>query len=215
MGSRETPPGGEPESAAAVWDERYSAPGHTFGTRPNEFVVEMVAGLPPGRALDVACGEGRHAVWLAARGHEVTGVDVSPVAIAKAGALAVESGVSVDLVIADLAAYEPAAGAYDLVLLAYVQLPDALRRTVHVRAAAALAPGGTLALVAHHRDNLERGIGGPPTVEVLFDEEQLLADFASLSVARCEEVLRVVAAGTPEQATAVDVVCVATGPGDS
>ena len=89
-------------------------------------------------------------------------------------------------------------------LLAYLQLPEPPRQAVHRRAVAAVAPGGTLALVAHHRDNLVRGVGGPPTPDVLFDEEQLRSDFAALSVVRCEEAHRAVG-----DATAIDIVCVA------
>ena len=75
------------------WDRRYAEPQLVWSAEPNRFLVEELAGLPPGRALDLACGEGRNAIWLARRGWEVTGVDFSGVAIDKAGRMAAEAGV--------------------------------------------------------------------------------------------------------------------------
>jgi SAM-dependent methyltransferase len=73
---------------AAEWDARYAGKNLVWEAEPNRWVVEVCAGLPPGRALDLACGEGRNALWLARQGWRVTGVDFSRVALERAGDLA-------------------------------------------------------------------------------------------------------------------------------
>ena len=93
------------------WDARYgAAPELVWTAEPNRFVVEELAGLRPGRALDLAAGEGRNAVWLAERGWEVTAVDFSAVAATRGQQLARERGVDVTWVVADLLGYAPLAG---------------------------------------------------------------------------------------------------------
>lgn len=175
----------------AAWNERYSTRGMVWGREPNRFVAEFAADLEPRRVLDLGCGQGRNAVWLAERGHRVTGVDLSDAGIADARSLAGEAGVEVDFLVADLAGeWTPLAGAFDLVLLSYLQLPPEKRIPVHAEAARALAPGGQLFLIAHHSDNIERGVGGPPYPEVLFDEDLLASDFADLEILRNEKVFR-------------------------
>jgi SAM-dependent methyltransferase len=151
------------------WDRRYEGHDLVWTAEPNRFVREAVAGLAPGSALDLACGEGRNAVWLAGRGWTVTGVDFSEVALAKARALAERRGVEgVRLVTADLTTFVPARGAFDLVVVAYLQLPAAALGPILDRAIDAVAPGGTFFLVAHDRANLECGHGGPRSPDVLY-----------------------------------------------
>lgn len=193
----------------AKWDERYASEGLVWGREPNRFVVEAVTDLPPGTALDLGCGQGRNALWLASRGHRVTGIDLSPVAIGQAKALAAEAGLDLELEAADLTTWEPGGRRWDLVLLAYLQLPPEDRRKVHAAAVEALAPGGTLVLVAHHAANLTEGVGGPPYPEVLYDEDTIREDFADLEIERCERVLRdVEGADRP----AIDLLCIARKP---
>jgi len=134
---------------AADWDARYAEhqmrhdrDGTLWGVEPNRFVARDLAGLPPGRALDLACGEGRNAIWLAERGWQVTAVDFSSVAIDRGRELAEHRGVTVDFVVADLLGWVPEPEHYDLVVLAYLQLPDDERRAVFGRAARAVAAGG-------------------------------------------------------------------------
>lgn len=150
----------------------------------------MVEGLPRGTALDVACGRGRNAVWLAARGHSVTAIDLSDVAIDQARELAAARGVGVDFTVADFLTWNVPEQRFDLVLLSYLQLPPADRLPAHRRAATAVGPGGHLLLVAHHRENLLLGIGGPDDPAVLYDETMLAGDFAGLIIERNERVIR-------------------------
>jgi len=124
-----------------AWDERYSTEDLLWGVEPNRFLVEETGGLAPGRALDLATGHGRNAVWLAEQGWSVTGVDFSEVGLAKAGDLAGAPRRRRGWVAADLNAYEPEDGAYDLVDVLYLQLPEPELRRSCGGAALALAPG--------------------------------------------------------------------------
>jgi SAM-dependent methyltransferase len=193
------------------WNERYAGTELVWTASPNRFLVAELDGLAAGRALDLACGEGRNAVWLAERGWRVTGVDFADVALAKARRLAAARGVEVEWVEADVRAWEPPAGAFDLVVLLYLQLPAHERRVVHERAAAAVAPGGSLLVVAHHATNPAEGYGGPKDPAVLFTEHDVVADVPALEIVRAERVRRPVP--TPEgEAVALDVLVRAERP---
>jgi SAM-dependent methyltransferase len=174
---------------ANAWDERYAATGLVWSAGPNQFVEREVADLSPGRALDLACGEGRNARWLADRGWQVTAVDFSPVAIGKARQ--VSDGV--DWQVGD-ALTAPLPDSLDLVVIAYLQVPPDERRTAVRRSFDALAPGGTLLVVAHDSTNIAEGTGGPQEPAVLFTAEDVLADLAGcdLEVRRAERVARAV-----------------------
>lgn len=155
--------------------------------------------LAPGRALDLACGEGRNAVWLAEQGWQVTGVDFSEVAIEKARRLATARKVEVEWLVADLLQFQLPSEAFELVLLFYLQLPAAERQQIVRAAADAVAPGGTLLLVAHDSRNLEQGYGGPKEPDVLYTAEEVIADLNGLEVERAELVERPVDAPEGER----------------
>lgn len=138
-----------------AWDERYaSAPELVWTAEPNRFVVEEVAGLSPGRAIDLAAGEGRNAVWLAQQGWEVTAVDFSPVAIERGRELARQRNVTVDWHVADVTTYTPPADGFDLVLIAYLHLPAAEIAVVLSHARDAVRAGGIVLVVGHDLANL-------------------------------------------------------------
>ena len=177
------------------WDDRYSGAEFERTTRPNQFVAAELAGLPPGRALDLAAGEGRNTVWLAERGWRVTAVDFSRVGLEKGRKLRAARGVDearVDWIVADLREYEPEPGVFDLVLVAYVQVAPELRATVLGRAAAATAPGGTVFVIGHDLTNLAEGVGGPQDPDVLYTPETVSAELTGLRVVRAERVHRTV-----------------------
>jgi SAM-dependent methyltransferase len=189
------------------WDERYRQAEQVWGSAPNRFVAEELADLAPGRALDLACGEGRNALWLAARGWRVTAVDFSPAALAKGRAAAETAGLELTWIAADLTGYAPEPGAYDLVLIAYLHLPEPAFRTVLDRAAAALAPGGTLLVVGHDATNPAHGTGGPQDPAILYTPETVTAALGALRVERAERVSRPVdGAARP----AIDTLVIAT-----
>ena len=176
---------------AHAWDERYAATELMWSVEPNLFVARECADLPPGRAVDLAAGEGRNAIWLARRGWEVTAVDFSAVAIDKGRRLAGDT--EVEWVVADATTWQGEA-VHDLAVIAYLQLPAEERRAAVRAAYAALAPGGTFLLVAHDTTNLTEGTGGPQDASVLMTAEDVLADLAGhrLDVVRAERVNRVV-----------------------
>jgi SAM-dependent methyltransferase len=166
-----------PAFDAAFWDDRYRQTGSVWGIAPNRWVEQEVGSLPPGRALDLACGEGRNAIWLASRGWQVDAVDFSAVAIEKGRAAADRDGVAVTWHVADALDYDATTDA-DLVLLSYLQLPAERRRRAVRRGAGALARGGTLLVVAHDSRNLTEGTGGPQDPAVLYTAEDVTGDLA-------------------------------------
>jgi len=172
------------------WDRRYAERKLVWSAEPNRFLVAETQALPPGRALDLACGEGRSALWLAERGWRVTAVDYSGVALEKAQRLAERRGVEVDWVLADLLDYEPEACAFDLVLVLYLHVSGDERRRILARAAGAVAPGGTFLLVGHDLSNLTEGWGGPSDASRLYTAAEIAAELPGLEVVKAERVYR-------------------------
>ena len=196
-----------------AWNERYATRGMVWGTDPNQFLAEYATGLTPRRILDLGCGQGRNAVWLAAQGHRVTGIDLSPVAIDQARKLAADHTVEVSFEVGNvLEDWTPPTGAFGLVVLSYLQLPPHDRRVAHAKATEAVAPGGTVWLIAHHSDNITDGVGGPQFPEVLFDESALAADFSDLEILRNEKVYRDTESEDGLVRAAHDILLVATKP---
>ena len=185
------------------WDKRYAAVENLWAAKPNRFLVAEVADLEPGRALDLACGEGQNAIWLASTGWDVTGVDYSEVAVSKARARAQGDGVRVDFLCDDLVTYEPESGAFDLVLILYLHIPAGERPGVLERAASALAPGGTFVLLGHDTTNLTEGVGGPSDPTLLFTPDEIAAELPGLEIEKAERVFRDV---TGEERDAIDAL---------
>ena len=189
---------------ARGWDERYAAADLVWSATPNRFVEAELSQLPPGRALDVAAGEGRNALWLAGLGWQVTAVDFSLVGLDKGRELQErhERGrdLHVDWVHADVLTYDPGPVPFDLALVAYLQLSADERRTAVRRAFGALRAGGTFFLVAHDATNLSEGTGGPQDPAVLYTAEEVLGDLDGerFEVERAERVARVVEASDDE-----------------
>jgi SAM-dependent methyltransferase len=195
---------------SSAWDARYAAaPDLVWTGEPNRFVVEELQDLPPGRALDLAAGEGRNAMWLAARAWQVTAVEFSSVAVERGRRLARERGVGVEWTIADLLDYVPAADSFDLVLVIYLHLHRADMARVLRRARTALATGGTLLVVGHDLANLTAGVGGPQDPAILQTPEGIVADLDGLRVRRAETARRPVRVDD-RTVDALDTVVVAT-----
>lgn len=195
-----------------MWNDRYRDSELVWSAGPNQFVEAVCADLPPGRAIDLAAGEGRNAIWLAERGWDATALDFSDVAIDKAKQLAERRGVTITAAVADLNDHVPDAGAYDLVIVAYLQLPDDQLTPILGRAASAVAPGGTFLLISHDLSNLDGGHGGPQRPEVLTTPDQVVAAIGNeLTVERAEVVERHVTTDDGER-TALDTLVVAVRP---
>lgn len=129
------------------WDEIWSGT-DDIGSGSDELLAAYVESLTPGRALELGCGSGRNAVWLAQKGWQVTAVDFSTAAVAKVKQLSQQAGVTVHAETADAASYRPN-GHFDLITSFYIQLPTSERRRMLATASDALAPGGSLLFVSH------------------------------------------------------------------
>jgi SAM-dependent methyltransferase len=174
-----------------AWNQRYQQKDFVWSVEPNRFLVPEAEGLTPGRALDLAAGEGRNAVWLATRGWSVTAVDWSEVGLEKGRLLAEHQAVTVDWVLADLREWEPPHQAFDLVIVLYLQPPAEVRSLVWPKAAGAVGKGGHLVAIGHDVNNLTEGWGGPPNRGFLYGTDEVVeAVEDQLEVVRAERVLR-------------------------
>lgn len=176
-----------------MWDDRFAEAEYAYGTEPNDFLVEVADRLAPGKALCIAEGQGRNAVWLAGRGFAVTAMDQSAVGLARAQELAASRGVTIATVAADLGDFDLGEGAWNTIVSIFAHLPQPLRGDVHARVVRAMAPGGTLLLEAYSPAKFDHpGSGGPPPSQAdrlaLLDE--LVADFAGLEPVIAREVVR-------------------------
>lgn len=196
---------------AAEWDARYVGSDLVWGAEPNRFVAAELDDLPAGRALDVACGEGRNAIWLARRGWSAVGVDFSATAIDRARALAEQAGVSArtEFVVGDVVAGALPDGPFDAVVVAYLQLPADQRRRALQHAAAQVGPAGVLVVIGHDSTNLTDGVGGPQDPAVLFSPADVLADIGPEYVVRTAERVRRPVATPDGERAAIDALVVA------
>lgn len=168
-----------------IWNDRYRAAGadYFYGTSPNRFLAERVARFSRGESvLSVADGEGRNSVWLARQGLKVAAIDISPVGVAKAQALAAAHGATVDFTVGDILAQDwPPPGqraSFDWVVAIFVQFVGPETRPRQFAALrAAVRPGGRLLLHGYTPKQVEFATGGPSAVENLYTRELLLAAF--------------------------------------
>ena len=163
----------------AGWEERYRARPAIWSGRPNPQLVAEAERLTPGRALDIGCGEGADAVWLAERGWHVTAVDIAATALQRAAEQAATRGADladrITWTHADLRESPPAEGAYDLVSSQFMHLPGEARRKLFARLAAAVAPGGTLLIVGHHPSDLRTTVHRMHFPDMMFTAEEVAA----------------------------------------
>ncbi len=182
---------------AKAWDDRYADSDLVWGLEPNRFVRTQCERLPIGRAIDLACGEGRNSLWLARLGWQVTGVDYSTVAIDRARALSTRESpaVAARLVwqVSDVTVDPLKPEFFDLVLISYLHLPPEQFQAVLRNAGQAIAPRGHVVIVGHDRRNLREGVSGPQDESLLYDAEQIrgqLSDVPGLDVQLAETVTR-------------------------
>ena len=182
---------------AKEWNDRYAETSLLWSAAPNRWVAGELADVPVGRALDLGAGEGRNARWLAARGFTVTAVDFAKVALDRGRQQADAAqfpSERITWIEADLVDYRPTPFDFDVVIIAYVQMPEESRRIVTARAVAAVAPGGVLLVVGHDLANLTYGTGGPQQAEVLFRPQDVVADIRAtgrpLRIVRADSVRR-------------------------
>jgi ubiquinone/menaquinone biosynthesis C-methylase UbiE len=178
---------------AEEWDERY-AEQRQWSAEPNALVGELLADLPPGDAVDLAAGEGRHALWLAGLGWHVTAVDFSDVGLSRGRVQ--QGGGEVTWVTADVTAWSAEPESLDLVLVAYLHLAEADTTALFSRAVGWLRPGGRLLVLGHDVENVTAGVGGPQEPAILHSVDRLAPVAALLDVDRLEQVRRETPAGT-------------------
>jgi SAM-dependent methyltransferase len=163
----------------AFWDERYRSHRALWSGNPNAYLVSEVSGLPDGTALDVGCGEGADAIWLARHGWRVTAVDLSAVALERGAAHAERAGRDIAGRIgwrhADVTVWDPGAARFDLVSAQYMHLPAEPREALMRRLAASVAAGGTLLVVAHHPSDLQTEMPRPHRPELYFTGDDVAA----------------------------------------
>lgn len=195
---------------ARDWDRRWQQRSSEQRRAPSPVVAGVLESVPAGRALDLGCGPGRNAVWLAEQGWRVTAVDFSAEALRQAQGRAHAQGVEIEWVHADVTAYVPPAAGFDLVLVAYVHIPADERRRLVEHACSAVSPGGMLLLVGHDRENLGTGAPGPSSAAVLYSHEDVVADLVEgLTVERADQIRRPVVLEDGSEVEAVDALVVA------
>jgi SAM-dependent methyltransferase len=156
------------------WNARYGEEKSLYGEEPNEFLASVAGRFPAGgRLLGLAEGQGRNARFLEARGHPVVAVDSADVAVRQLAERSQVEDADIQAVEADLADYEPepCAGVFAI----YAHMPPPVRDRAYRRAWEALEPGGVFVLEAFTPDQLGRGTGGPPMLELLFGAAELRA----------------------------------------
>ena len=173
-----------------TWDARYADADLVWGNEPNQFVRAQCETLAVGVAVDLGCGEGRNALWLARLGWQVTGVDYSAVAIERARTLAAQERPQVanrlTLRVDNVTTVQLRAESVDLALVSYVHLPAEQRSSLMLRAALAVRPGGHVIVVGHDRRNLREGVSGPQDERLLYDPLELRSLFAGIPASRVD-----------------------------
>jgi 2-polyprenyl-3-methyl-5-hydroxy-6-metoxy-1,4-benzoquinol methylase len=180
------------------WNARYDTDDYIFGTAPNVFLAGQAGLIQPGmRALAIADGEGRNGVWLAAQGAQVHAIDVSPVALAKAGKLADQRGVTLQIEQADVLDWTWPEAAYDLVAAIFIQFaPPPERERIIAGIRRTLKPGGVLILQGYTPKQIEFATGGPPSAANMYTADLLREWFGDWNILHLAEHESVISEGS-------------------
>jgi len=163
------------------WDKKYATEKYLFGREAIPFLQNHVDLLPQGPVLDLAMGEGRNGVFLATKGYQVTGVDISDEGLKKAQALAAERGVTLKTVVADLETYAIPPKTFDVIICTYY-----LQRDLFPKIAEALKPGGMALIETYTIDHLQYR---PQFNKAwLLEPNELLSMLPGLRILRYQEV---------------------------
>jgi SAM-dependent methyltransferase len=159
------------------WNERYRSAPRVWSSNPNPQLVAEIANLEPGRALDVGCGEGADAIWLAQRGWDVVATDISSVALERGSQHARDSdpvaSAHIEWRQANLLVRPPEPNSFDLVSAQFMHLPPEPRTRLFTALAAAVRTGGTLLIVGHHSSDLTTGVPRPPMPDLFYSADEV------------------------------------------
>ena len=181
----------------AFGNDRYSGNDLVYGDAPNEFLASMADRFPAtGEALDIGAGEGRNALFLAARGLNVLALDQSEVGMHKAQRLAEARGLTLRTEAADLQHFDAEPNSFDVITSIFVHLPALLRALVHKRVARLLKPGGLFLLEAYAPDQIERDTGGPKDPALLAPLNVIVGELAGLTIEHQAALVRNVSEGS-------------------
>ncbi len=178
----------------AFWNERYANKDYLFGTEPNSFLAEHCS-LLSGPVLSLSEGEGRNAVFLASRGLEVLGVDLSTVALEKANQLARSRGVEIKTMVADLATFVPEENHFGSVISISAHLPSTVRHRLYPLIERALRSNGIIVLESYSENQLLRNTGGPKDADMLMTVDKIRQEFQSFEPVLLREVEREISEG--------------------
>lgn len=179
-----------------MWDQRYAEDGFAYGTKPNDFLKASMDKLRPGgKILCLADGEGRNSVYLAENGYKVSCVDLSPVGLDKATALAQSRSVSIETFVADLKDYQISADSYDAIISIFCHLPPAIQEHVHGQIHKGLRPGGVYILEGFSKDQINYNTGGPRKPEMLMDLDSVKRELEPLYFHHAIETERLIREG--------------------
>ena len=186
------------DDSRQFWDKRFASEDYVFGTAPNVFLASQNQWFKPGvRVLDLACGEGRNAVWLAQQGCEVVAIDISPVAIEKARRLAAERGVHVEFELVDVRDWRWPPNAFDAVVSIFIQFAaPAERAQLFAGFVTTLRPNGVLVLQGYTPKQLQYKTGGPPQAEHMYTHAMLREAVTGLEIVHIREHDDVLSEGT-------------------
>ncbi|MBU3575555.1 bifunctional 2-polyprenyl-6-hydroxyphenol methylase/3-demethylubiquinol 3-O-methyltransferase UbiG [Polynucleobacter sp. UK-Mo-2m-Kol15] len=162
--------------AKQFWNERFNKPEFIFGKDPNEYLVEQASKYlkPNSSVLCIADGEGRNGVWLAKQGMNVTGFDISEIALAKAHQFAADNAVHIQYNLCDTDGFNWQANSYDAVIAIFIQFADPeMRARIFRQVHQTLKPGGVFILQGYTPKQLEYKTGGPSLIEHLYTEEMI------------------------------------------
>lgn len=162
-------------SEASQWNARYSENDRLWIADADPSLKRAVTNLAPIDALDLGCGEGRNALFLARAGFRVTAVDFAGVALDRLSAVAVNEGLDIEAVCEDMFIYLSKPHSFHFVVLANIHPTRHKRLELYKDLARVVVPGGWLYITGHHVDSF--GIAGPPDKDLLIDEEEIRTSF--------------------------------------
>ena len=175
------------------WNKRYAGRELTWSSSPHSLFESLLVEETPGRALDVACGEGRHALWLASKGWQVDAIDFSEVGLVKARAWGARQNLEVNWIIADVCEHNFPPRHYDLVAAVFLHTSVSERQQWLSSAINSVASGGLFAYIAHDPSNVDMGVGGPEDVSLIPSVEEVTKELKGFDILRGEVHIRNVA----------------------